>query len=150
MPDFVVVRRKLNSLTGYLDELATLADCSLAEYQRKFERRHAIEKLIELAVEYAIEINRGVIEAADRTPPQTYYNTFIEMEKLGIWPDKLTSHLASTTGLRNRLVHRYDEIDNTAVYHSLKPLLKHYRQYVRLIETHIAEKTRPKQKTKKK
>ena len=45
----------------------------------------------------------------------------------------LTPRLASATGLRNRLVHRYDEIDQRAVYYSLAPLLRHYRQYVKLI-----------------
>ena len=150
MPDDIVPRRKLNSLVRYLDELKLLANCTLPEYQRNFERRHAIEKLIELVVEYAIDINRAILEAANQAPPQTYYNTFIEMQRLGLLSAGLAPRLASTTGLRNRLVHRYDEIDNPTVYHSLKPLLKYYRRYAGLIEDHLQPEAATNDKRKRK
>jgi uncharacterized protein YutE (UPF0331/DUF86 family) len=45
--------------------------------------------------------------------------------------------LASTTGLRNRLVHRYEEIDHKIVYHSAVRLLPDYLQYFKLIEKYL-------------
>ena len=134
MLDKNLVRRKLGFLHEHLKELEPLTQLALTEYTSDFVRRHAAEKVAELVVEYAIDINRIIVEAAETNPPQTAYNTFLEMERLGIIPPDLTPRLASTTGLRNRLVHRYEEIDNKAVYHSLAPLLRHYWQYARLIE----------------
>jgi len=137
MLDKDLVRRKLAFLHEHLGELEQLAQLSLAEYTSDFVRRHAAEKVAELIVEYAIDINRIIVEAAQVSPPQTSYNTFLEMERLGILPSDLTPRLASATGLRNRLIHRYEEVDPQAVYYSLLPLLRNYREYARLIEAHV-------------
>lgn len=137
MLDKDLVRRKLAFLYEHLNELEQLTRLSLAEYTSDFVRRHAAEKVAELVVEYAIDINRIIVEAARVSPPQTSYNTFLEMERLGMLPADLTPRLASATGLRNRLVHRYEEIDHKAVYYSLSPLLRNYRQYARLIEAYL-------------
>ncbi len=132
-----LVRKKLSLLHKHLKELEPLTRLTLTEYKQDYVRRHAAEKVVELIVEYAIDINRAVVEADQVEPPQTSYNTFLEMERLGIIPPELTLRLAGATGLRNRLVHRYDEIDNRAVYHSLQPLLHHYRQYALLIKAYL-------------
>ena len=65
--------------------------------------------------------------------PSTYYDTFAEMHNLGILPKELSLRLASKTGLRNRLVHRYEEIEHKVVYHSIKPLLESYRKYLVIV-----------------
>ena len=137
MLDKDLVRKKLSLLHKHLKELGPLTRITLAEYKRDYAHRHAAEKVVELIVEYAIDINRVIVEAGRAEPPQTSYDTFLEMERLGIIPPELTSHLASATGLRNRLVHHYDEINNKAVYYSLKPLIRHYREYERLIEAYL-------------
>ena len=142
MLDKDFVRKKLSALHKHLKELEPLTQMTLAEYKADYVRRHAAEKVVELIVEYALDMNRAILEADRAEPPQTSYNTFLETERLGIIPPELTPRLASTTGLRNRLVHRYDEIDNKAVYYSLQPLLRHYRQYERLIEAYLARSER--------
>lgn len=148
--DAALIRRKLAALLKYLNELQPLAQATLADYEAKYVERHAAEKLTELIVEYATAINRVILEDLNQLPPQTYYNTFVEMERLSIIPANLTPPLASATGLRNRLIHRYDEIDNSTVYYSLKPLLKNYRRYARLIEDYLQGETAAKKKKKQK
>ena len=137
MLDKAYLRRRLGSLTTSLNELDAISQLTLAQYKTDFVRRHAAEKVVELIIEDAIDINRALIEAAHLQPPQTGYNTFVELEHLGILPRGLTSRLANATGLRNRLVHRYEEIDHKMVYDSLKPLLRNYRKYARLIEDYL-------------
>lgn len=148
MLDKALVRKKLSELHKHLKELEPLTHLTLAEYRSDYVRRHAIEKLVELIVEYAIDINRIVVEAAQLDPPQTAYNTFLEMERLAVIPADLTPQLASTTGLRNRLVHRYEAVDNKAVYLALNPLVQHYRRYERLIRDYLDREgpRRPKRK----
>jgi len=76
----------------------------------------------------------GMPSRSSKKPPQTYYNAFAEMARHGVLPAELATRLASTTGLRNRLVHGYDDINHEIVRYSLQPLLRRYRKYVRLIE----------------
>ncbi len=61
--------------------------CSLKEYQADHVKRYAVERLIELIVEYATDTNRHVVEVSGAAPPQTYYSTFEEMGKLVLFPE---------------------------------------------------------------
>lgn len=130
---------KMKNLNISLDELQPIISISFAEYQRDYIKRHAAEKIIELIVEAASDVNRIILEAREDIPPETYYNTFTRLGELEILPQELSSRLASTTGLRNRLVHRYDEIDHKIVYHSAVRLLKDYRRYFKLIEKYLQQ-----------
>lgn len=137
MLDERFVRQKLGLLIARLDELEPLAGYSLQEYKADYTKRYAVERLIELIVECATDINRHVVEALGAAPPQTYYSTFEEMGKLGIIPRDAAARLGGTTGLRNRLVHGYEKVSHEIVYHSLKPLLRHYKQYVGWLDTFL-------------
>ena len=60
----------------------------------------------------------------------------LEMGELDILPEDLI-RLANTTGLRNRLVHRYEKLSHEAVYYSLKSLVKNYQQYLMLMSDYL-------------
>lgn len=134
----------------HLKELEPLTRISLEEYDTDYIKRYAAEKTVELVVEYATDLNCIILEGLDEPPAQTYYNTFQELARLGILRGSLMPRLASATGLRNRLVHRYEEINNESVYYSLKPLLRNYRKYARVIEEYLqAEESKGKPGGKK-
>jgi len=135
--DKAYVRQKLVSLIQYLDEIAPLTQITLAEYRADFVRRHAVEKLIELIVEFASDINRHLVEGAGKAAPQTYYNTFEEVAHLKVISVSLAARLGATTGLRNRLVHGYEDVDDELVHQALKPLARNYRKYVIAIEEYL-------------
>ena len=135
--DKPLIREKLADLSQYFDELETLTSCGLEEYQEDYIKRHATEKLIELIVEIASDINRHIIEAGGQSPPQTYYSTFDEMGKMGVLPESLAARLASTTGLRNRLVHGYEKVQHAIVHRGLKPFLRNYERYFVLINDYL-------------
>ncbi len=139
MPDlrkeFILL--KMQGLKTFLDEIKPLVEITFIEYKKDYVKRHAVEKLIELIVELASDINRNVIEAQKGSPASNYYNTFTQLGELNVLPEALSLRLASTTGLRNRLVHRYEEIDHKIVYHSAVRLLPDYLQYFKLIEKYL-------------
>lgn len=139
MPDlrkeFILL--KMQGLKTFLDEIKPLVEITFIEYKKDYVKRHAVEKLVELIVELASDINRNVIEAQQGSPASNYYNTFTQLGELNVLPEALSLRLASTTGLRNRLVHRYEEIDHKIVYHSAVRLLPDYLQYFKLIEKYL-------------
>jgi uncharacterized protein YutE (UPF0331/DUF86 family) len=132
-----LVYRKLKDLDIYLGEPEPLISVTLIQYQNDYVKRHAVEKLIELVVEIASDINRLIIEGNRGVPPESYFGTFSQLGELEILPKQLSSRLASTTGLRNRLVHHYEDIEHKVVYHSAIRLVKDYRQYFELIEEYL-------------
>jgi uncharacterized protein YutE (UPF0331/DUF86 family) len=133
------VRQKLNLLIARLDELEPLLDCTLDEYRTNHVKRYAIERLIELIVESAADINRHVVEALGAAPPQTYYSTFEEMGRLGVIPRDAARRLGGTTGLRNRLVHGYEEVSHEIDHRSLVPLSHYYKQYVGWLDAYLGQ-----------
>lgn len=137
MLDKSLVRQKLAFLLEHLDELEPLAAITLDEYRADVIKRHATEKLIELVVGYATDVNQLVIEGAGRAAPQSYYHSFILVAELNVLPRDLATRLASTTGLRNRLVHLYEKLEHESVYYSLAPLVKNYRQYLVLVNDYL-------------
>lgn len=143
MLDERFVRQKLALLIARLDELEPLATCTLKEYKSDHVKRYAVERIIELIIEYATDINRHVVEALGAAPPQTYYSTFEEMGKLGVIPQDAAARLGGTTGLRNRLVHGYEKVSHEIVYRSLKPLLRYYRQYVGWLDAYLSQPSPP-------
>lgn len=134
-----LIQTKLADLQKYLAELEPLTTLDFKTYQADYIKRHATEKLIELIVEIASDINRDFIEAFGRAPASTYFDTFEEMREIGILPIDLAPKLASTAGLRNRLVHRYEKINHKAVHQTLDSFLHNYnyKQYFVLINDYL-------------
>ena len=132
-----VIFLKMKNLAQYLGELEPLVSVGIVEYQKDYVKRHAVEKLVELVVEIASDINRDIIEAEQSEPATSYLSTFTQLGELKILSKELSDRLASTTGLRNRLVHHYEDIEHKIVYHSAGKMLKDYRVYFQLIEKYL-------------
>src|SRR3989338_1251366 len=76
-----VTRRKLVFLTQYLNDLQKYKIVS----NEKFIRNHyEIERLLQLIVEVACDINAHLVTQKNKKPPQDYFESFIELGKLGI------------------------------------------------------------------
>ena len=135
-----LILRKMKDLKKYLGEMEPYLSIGVEKYLHDREKRYIIERLIQLIVEVASDVNRSIVEAEDEAPVETYYDTFAKLGELKVVSKELSIRLASTTGLRNRLVHRYEDIDHKIVYHSAVRLLKDYRRYFQLVEKYLQSK----------
>jgi uncharacterized protein YutE (UPF0331/DUF86 family) len=66
-----------------------------------------------------------------------YYNSFINLAEQDIIPMDFALKIAPSTGLRNILVHEYEEIDDKVVYNSINPCLQYYLEYMDLINRYL-------------
>ena len=127
----------MKDLDQYLVEFEPYVSIGVEKYLKDREKRYIVGRLIQLIVEVASDINRSVIEAKDNAPSDTYYNSFTRLNELGVLSKELSYRLASTTGLRNRLVHRYEDVEHKIIYHSAVRLLEDYRRYLKLIQKYL-------------
>lgn len=110
-----VLVRKLARLRGYLDDLRPHRGRSAADLE---DDPYEVERLLELVVQVPVDIlnhelaERGVL-------PESYRDSFLEAGKRGLLPDDLSEALALSAGLRNVLVHAYEEIDYEIVAASI-------------------------------
>jgi uncharacterized protein YutE (UPF0331/DUF86 family) len=78
------------------------------------------ETLAERYLERMIDINYHLITETGQAPPRDYYESFTQLAKLHIVPAAFASQIAARAGLRDRIVHEYDEIDPARVYEGLQ------------------------------
>ena len=115
-----LIERKLEKLKGYLQELEVLSDISLEEYERNAPTRRAIERLLQIIIETACDINAHFIAKLAEKAPTTRRASFYEMAVLGILDGEMAEQLARSVGLRNRLVHAYFDVDLDRVWDTVQ------------------------------
>ncbi len=107
MVDKEVLQRKLQKMQEYLDEMAYYRELTWSNYQGSSQIRRAVERLIQLIVDVAVDINTHSIVDASGSPPDNAYDSFIKAAEMNIIDDKLANEIAPSTGERNILVHDY-------------------------------------------
>jgi uncharacterized protein YutE (UPF0331/DUF86 family) len=135
--DAAVIRRKVGHIMASLDALRPLSHLSVEQYQARLYERKAAERLLQEAIEAALDINAHLIAGLGSEVPDDYYGGFIRVGELGIVPADLARALAPSAGLRNRLVHHYDTLDDAKVLDAIARTLACYPRYIQAIETYL-------------
>lgn len=84
-----------------------------------------------------IDINYHLITETGHPPPADYYQSFTQLGTLGILPPAFTQQIAACAGLRNRIVHEYDEIEPRKVYEGLQAAVRDIPQYLAYIHQYL-------------
>ena len=129
---------KLIKLEEYLTELIELKPNSFQKYLANKTGRYATERLIQLVIDLALDINNIIIKNEGGYPAPDYYSSFIELVELKVLDENFAYNIAPSTGLRNRLVHEYEKINDRIVYDSIEKIYQHYVDYIKLIKKYIA------------
>lgn len=136
--DAAIIRRKLQHIVASIEGLRPLARLSVDEYRARFYERKAAERLLQEAIEAALDINAHLVAELGGEVPDDYYGGFLKIGALGILPPELARSLAPSAGLRNRLVHEYEALDDAKVLASIGTLLDVYPRYVQAVEVYLA------------
>lgn len=136
--DAAVVRRKLGHIMTSLDLLRPMKAMALADYRARVWERKGVERVLQEAIEAALDVNAHVIAESGHDVPDDYFGGFVKLGELGILPEELARALAPSAGLRNRLVHEYDTIDDAKVLSAVGTTLDLYPRYIQAIEAALA------------
>ncbi|MGV8980678.1 type VII toxin-antitoxin system HepT family RNase toxin [Clostridium sp.] len=131
-----IIRRKLINLSEYIEELEPLLEYSYEQYISNYFIKRTGERLIQLIVENMVDINSIIISEMNHPPSKDYYSSFEIIGELEILPKDFASELAPCTGMRNRLVHEYDKIQDKIVFDSIKQLIEMVNRYIEYINKH--------------
>lgn len=136
--DAALVRRKLAIIRRNLDDLAVIESLSLEEYRTDRFRLKGVERLLQEIVEAAVDANLHLVRAAGGPTPPDYYQSFVELGRQGVAPPSLAERLAPAAGLRNRLVHEYDVIDDSIILQAVGAARRDFREYIAALESHLS------------
>jgi uncharacterized protein YutE (UPF0331/DUF86 family) len=125
------VRRQLELLTEYATELDRLRELELDDYlaREAFAGRY----LVQVAAQTCIDIANHVIASEGWPAPPDYRAAFGILAEHGAIGESLGERMKDLTGLRNRLVHVYGEIDDRLVFEALGEGLADLDEFARAI-----------------
>jgi uncharacterized protein YutE (UPF0331/DUF86 family) len=125
----VLVLRDLTSVQPIAGKAlrATPADEVLAE--RYLERM--IGRMID------ININYHLLTQAGQPPPADDYASFLQLAGIGVVDHEFARRLAASAGLRNRIVHEYDEMDPQKVYEAPRAATRDIPEYLGRVNEYV-------------
>ena len=137
MIDPELVTRKMVLITADLRALAPLARHPLEDYIASPTDEVLVERYLERIIGRMIDINYHLITEAGHPPPRDYFDSFTQLARIGVVPPAFATQIAASAGLRNRLVHEYDEIDPERVYAGLQAAVRDVPDYLRHVEQYL-------------
>ncbi len=84
-----------------------------------------------------IDINYHLVTAAGQPPPSDYFESFSQLARVGVLAASFAQRIAASAGLRNRLVHEYDEIDPGLVYEALQSAIRDVPTYLQSVDEYV-------------
>jgi len=140
------VQRKLQLVAEDLERLLRFRDETLGSLVADDLKLAAVERILERIVMRAIDVNEHIISELStgegRSTRLTYRDTFLLLVDTGVYPKAFAEQIARSAGLRNVLVHDYNDVDRKIVHASIKACLQDYRRYLEYVSGFIEQQGR--------
>lgn len=133
-----IIRRKLSTIVENLDLLRPVAALTFADYQKDVYRRKATERLLQIIIESAVDICAHLVVGTGHPAPTDNYQAFLDLaEKSRVMDVTLAQALAPSAGLRNRLVHEYERIDDRVVFEAVTRTVDIFPRFVQAVSNYL-------------
>ena len=128
-----IVDGKINRIKGYLKEITPFLNFSVKDIVGDTEKLRALERIFQLIVDEVIDINQHFIKELGLDVSNDLEGTFHILGENKILPEDFVFKFAPVVGLRNRLVHRYEELDPKIFIESFQKDYSDFEQYLKFI-----------------
>jgi uncharacterized protein YutE (UPF0331/DUF86 family) len=133
-----LVERKIALILSDLEKLGDLGELEFTEYAKDFRNEVVAERLLERIIGRMIDINYHLVTEETLSAPSNYHDSFTHLEKLNILEGGDAARFAKLAGLRNRLSHEYNGIDERIVHQAVKELIAELPFYIECIQEYIS------------
>lgn len=141
--EMAVVRRKLRRIRSNIATLATATQgIDAAAYRADELRKRAVERLLQETIDAAVDVNNHLLKSIGQPPSEDYFGSFVQLGRAGIIDLDLANSLAPAAGLRNRIVHEYEELNDAVVLEAAKLARRQFSMYIAAIENHLGASDR--------
>jgi uncharacterized protein YutE (UPF0331/DUF86 family) len=142
MPSQELITEKLIKMKDYLDQLQKFTPSTYDKYVNDLISKYAVERLVQLIVDLALDVNNVILAALKKPPASDYFSSFINLAECRVLDEAFAYQIAPSTGLRNRLIHEYEDINDAIVYKSISQTVQQYTIYIKEINRFANELNR--------
>lgn len=138
MVDKSLVDKKLKELGSYIREMEGIIKLNEKEILEDYTKLRALERIFQLIVDEMIHLNLHFISRLHFKTPDSFQSSFLIIAREGeILPQEFANKIAPVVGLRNRLIHRYEEIDPKFFFEQVKKEYKDFIDYIKYINKYL-------------
>lgn len=129
------VAKRLEKLREYRGDLAQWRDLSLDEYLADRNTRYAVERLLHLVSEAALDILDHLLSAKREIVSDTYEDVLSNAHRSGFLSEDRYRELRGLGGFRNILAHEYVGLDSATVFRQMGKMNQVLPKLLRDFET---------------
>ncbi len=124
---------KIERIKENLDRIQSKLKLSNEEILHSNDTLAVLERYFQLIVDYAIDINHHFIKEGGFGIPDDLQSTFTTLGEHGLLTEDFSNRISKSVGLRNRIVHQYEDVKPVAFVENLRKNIGDYDEYIRLI-----------------
>lgn len=133
-----LVKKKIENIKNYLSEMKEIIKLDKDEILEDFRNLKTLERNFQLIVDEMIDINLHFIRELELHTPDDFQSSFIILAEQGkIIPYDFAQKIAPAVGLRNILVHRYEEVSKEYFIEQVKKEYKDFVKYLDIINRYL-------------
>lgn len=127
------VKRKVDILRAYLDEFKPLISLATEELLSDDVKLRAIERLFQLIVDEAVDINTFILMDTSSKSPDSYRSTFYFLSQEKFFDYEFADKISYSAKIRNQIVHDYEKMEKKFLLEEMKRFYPMYEKYVTLL-----------------
>jgi uncharacterized protein YutE (UPF0331/DUF86 family) len=125
-------------MTKHLERLRRFESITLEEYINDEDSKLIVERILELTIQSAIDINSHIITKHLNLDFSTPQESFFILSNYGILNQDSAKDLSKSPNFRNLLAHEYLDIDDQQVFNLISKALNQYPFYIKEIKQYLA------------
>ncbi len=129
--------KKIEQTKKYLAEAQVFFQHTDSEILHSPERLHVAERLLQLMVDTVIDINKHIIKEQHLETPDDLQGTFEILSDNNILEKEFAQKIGKVVGLRNRIVHQYETVDNKQFIKEFRENRIDFDEYFKQIITYL-------------
>lgn len=129
-----VFNRKRELLIKYLEDFKIYKDI---DFDGFLKVHYTVERLFELLVTVCCDIILHLLSSKNEEIPTTYRTIFLRAGELDIIEKDLAHRFAKAAGMRNIIVHGYEEIDYNIIHKSINQMIEDVNHFLIQVDDHI-------------
>ena len=133
-----LVHRKITLILEDLEKVRSLAALAPDEYLSDPRNEVLAERYLERIIGRAIDVNYHLVTEILLLTPKDYWDSFIRLSQVGVLDPAAARSFARLAGLRNRITHEYNGLDETLIHEALGQIVRELPEYLRQVTAFLA------------